>query len=71
MSQTKDDQQESKAKRGELCRQSGLLVTHQDRLLNMRLNEQIDEATYAHKATELPRAAGIDQTPTGRPGPVA
>ena len=51
--QTKDAQQESLAQRSELTRQETLLVTQQDRLLNLRIDDQIDEATFARKNTEL------------------
>lgn len=33
--------------------QESLLVQQQDRLLNLRLDDSIDQATYARKATEL------------------
>lgn len=52
-SQTKDSQAETRAQRAELQRQETLLVQQQDRLLNLRLKEEIDEDLYAHKATEL------------------
>ena len=52
-SKTRDDQKESQARRAELQRQSTLLVDQQDRLLNMRLADQIDEAVFATKQTEL------------------
>lgn len=52
-SQTKDAQADSRAQRSELQRQESLLVAQQDRLLNMRLNDQIDEDTFAAKHTEL------------------
>jgi site-specific DNA recombinase len=60
VSKTKDDQQESLAKRSELQRQSALLVAQQDRLLNLRIDDQIDQDTFAQKQTELrDRLAGI------------
>ncbi len=52
-SQTRDAQAESIAQRSELQRQETLLVQQQDRLLNMRLSEDIDQDTFAKKHTEL------------------
>jgi site-specific DNA recombinase len=52
-SQTRDAQAESLAQRAELQRQETLLVQQQDRLLNMRLSEDIDQETFARKHTEL------------------
>jgi site-specific DNA recombinase len=52
-SQTKDSQAESLAQRGELQRQQTLLVEQQDRLLNLRLSEDIDQKMFARKSTEL------------------
>ena len=52
-SQTKDSQAESRAERAELTRQESLLVAQQDRLLDMRLREELDEASFAKKRTEL------------------
>ncbi|WP_437190994.1 recombinase family protein [Planctomicrobium sp. SH527] len=52
-SQTKDSQAEKLAMRAELQRQETLLAQQQNRLLNLRLDESIDQDTYAHKATEL------------------
>ncbi len=52
-SQTKDSQAESLSQRAELQRQETLLVQQQDRLLNLRLADEIDQNTYAHKATQL------------------
>jgi hypothetical protein len=52
-SQTRDAQAESLSQRSELQRQETLLVQQQDRLLNMRLAEEIDETTFARKHTEL------------------
>ena len=51
--QTHDAQQDSLAQRGELLRQQTLLVAQQDRLLNLRIDDQIDEASFARKQTEL------------------
>lgn len=59
-SQTKDQQAESLAQRAELQRQETLLVQQQDRLLNLRIDDSIDQETYARKATQLrDRLAGI------------
>ena len=52
-SQTRDAQADSLAQRAELQRQETLLVAQQDRLLNMRLAEDIDQETFARKHTEL------------------
>ena len=52
-SQTRDAQAESLSQRGELQRQETLLVQQQDRLLNMRLADDIDQETFARKQTEL------------------
>ncbi len=58
--QTKDSQAESRAQRVELQRQESLLVAQQDRLLNLRIDDQIDQDTFARKSTELrDRLAGI------------
>ena len=52
-SQTRDAQAESLSQRAELQRQETLIVAQQDRLLNMRLAEEIDEAMVARKHTEM------------------
>ena len=52
-SQTKDSQAESQSQRAELQRQETLLVEQQDRLLNLRLEDEIDEDIYARKSTQL------------------
>lgn len=52
-SQTRDSQADSLAQRAELQRQSSLLVAQQDRLLNLRIDDQIDEETFVRKQTEL------------------
>ena len=52
-SQTRDEQAEARAQRSELQRQSSLLVEQQDRLLNLRLAEEVDQDTFARKHTEL------------------
>ncbi|MDX2199515.1 MAG: recombinase family protein [Phycisphaerae bacterium] len=53
VARVKHGQDESKAQRAELQRQATLLVAQQDRLLNLRLAEEIDEARFASKNTEL------------------
>jgi len=52
-SQTRDAQEDSQAQRAELLRQETLLVGQQDRLLNLRIDDQIDQETFAAKQTEL------------------
>ncbi len=52
-SQTRDAQADSRAQRAELQRQETLIVAQQDRLLNMRLSEDIDQETFARKHTEM------------------
>lgn len=52
-SKTRDSQAESLAQHAELQRQETLLVQQQDRLLNMRLAEDIDQDTFARKHTEM------------------
>lgn len=52
-SKTKDAQAETRAMRSELQRQSTLLADQQDRLLNLRIDGQIDDNTFAKKNTEL------------------
>ncbi len=52
-SQTRDEQSEARAKRAELQRQSSLLANQQDRLLNLRLSDEIDEETFANKHTGI------------------
>lgn len=52
-SQTRDAQKDARAQREELTRQASLLVAQQDRLLNMRLGEEVDQDTFAGKHTEL------------------
>ena len=52
-SQTRDAQADSLAQRGELQRQETLLVQQQDRLLNLRLADDIDQETFARKHTEM------------------
>jgi site-specific DNA recombinase len=52
-SQTRDQQQESRARRAELQRQESLIVAQQDRLLNLRLADDIDSSAFAAKQIEL------------------
>lgn len=52
-SQTRDAQADSRAQRLELQRQETLIDGQQNRLLDMRLAEEIDEATFARKHTEM------------------
>jgi DNA invertase Pin-like site-specific DNA recombinase len=59
-SQTRDSQQESLAQREELLRQQSLVIGQQDRLVNMRMDNLIDDATFARKSTELrDKLAGV------------
>ncbi len=51
--QTRDAQSDARAQREELQRQASLLVAQQDRLLNLRLGEDVDQDTFARKHTEL------------------
>jgi site-specific DNA recombinase len=52
-SQTRDAQADSRARRAELQRQESLLVAQQDRLVNMRLAEEVDQELFARKAMQL------------------
>ncbi|HZL87506.1 MAG TPA: hypothetical protein VFB96_03945 [Pirellulaceae bacterium] len=52
-SQTHDEQAESLAQAAELNRQWTLIVNQQDRLVNLRIADEIDEVTFARKQTEL------------------
>ena len=52
-SQTRDAQADSQAQRAELTRQETLLIQQQDRLLNMRLADDIDQEVFAKKHTQL------------------
>jgi hypothetical protein len=54
-SQTRDAQAASMARGSELQRQETLLVQQQDRLLNLRLADDIDQETFAHEGTEIRR----------------
>ena len=51
--QTRDSQADARAQREELSRQASLLTAQQDRLLNIRLADEIDQTTFAAKHTEL------------------
>ena len=53
MSKTKDAQADSRAQCSELQRQETLIASQQDRLLNLRIDGQIDDDTFARKQTEL------------------
>ena len=52
-SKTKDAQADTRAQRSELQRQETLIAAQQDRLLNVRIDGQIDDATFASKQIEL------------------
>ena len=52
-SQSKDQQAETVAQHHELTRQHALLMSQQGKLLDMRLNDDLDQATFAAKQTEL------------------
>jgi DNA invertase Pin-like site-specific DNA recombinase len=52
-SQTRDAQADARAQRAELQRQESLIVAQQDRLLNLRLADDIDQNTFARKSTEI------------------
>jgi hypothetical protein len=52
-SKTRDDQEHCKAEREDLQRQPSSIVEQQDRLLNLRLLEEIDATTFATKQREL------------------
>lgn len=56
---TEDGQQALREQRAELERQRSVTAQQQDRLLNLRLDGEIDPATYAAKATELRDRAAI------------
>ena len=51
-SQTRDAQEESRERRDELQRQLSKVIDQQDRLLNLRLADEIDEQTFAKKQRE-------------------
>lgn len=50
---TKDQQEHSRSRRADLQRQLTVVIAHQDRLLNLRLHDEIDADTFAVKQTEL------------------
>ncbi len=52
-SQTRDAQADTRAQRAELIRQQTLVTTQQDRLLSMRLSDDIDQELFAKKHLEL------------------
>lgn len=52
-SQSKDQQAETLAQHHELTRQQTLLMKQQGRLVDMRINEELDQETFAAKQTEL------------------
>lgn len=52
-SKTRDAQADSQAQRSELQRQETLIASQQDRLLNLRIDGQIDDDTFGRKHTEL------------------
>ncbi len=52
-SKTRDDQERCRADRLDLVRQSTLIREQQDKLLNLRLLEEIDAVTFAKKQREL------------------
>ena len=52
-SQTRDQQQDSLSQRGELQRQLTLVVSQQDRLVNMRIDGEFDATVFAKKQTDL------------------
>jgi hypothetical protein len=52
-SQTRDSQTQAAEQRADLQRQLTAALGQQDRLVNLRLNEEIDAETFAKKQTEL------------------
>lgn len=50
-------------------REASLLVSQQDRLLNLRLNEEVDQDMFAGKHTELEGSPRFAQAATRCPGP--
>lgn len=52
-SKTKDAQADTRAQRAELQRQETLIAAQQDRLLNLRIDGQIEDDTFCRKQTEL------------------
>ncbi len=53
VSKTHDDQADSKLKRAELLRQVALVVEQQDRLLNLRIEGEIEQEVFLQKQTQL------------------
>jgi len=53
VSQTKDDQKESLDQRAEIQRQITLTIQQQDRLLDLRLGEEVDTEIFAKKQLDL------------------
>jgi DNA invertase Pin-like site-specific DNA recombinase len=53
LAQTADTQEETQAKRSEVQRQLSLTLTQRDRLVTMRLGDEIDAELFARKQTEL------------------
>ena len=51
-SKTRDAQSDARAQRAELQRQETLIAAQQDRLLNLRIDDQIDDQTFNRKQTE-------------------
>lgn len=52
-SKTKEAQADTRARRAELQRQETMIAAQQDRLLNLRIDDQIDEVTFNRKQTEM------------------
>ena len=52
-SQTKDSQEELRAQRSELDRQISLAINQQERVVDMRINEEIDADLFARKQMEI------------------
>lgn len=52
-SQTRDAQEDSRARRAELQRQVSMTHEQQDRLINLRIADSIDQDLFARKQTEL------------------
>jgi hypothetical protein len=52
-SKTHDSQKDSRAQSAELERQKSLLIAQQDRLLNLRIDDKIDDDTFGRKSTEI------------------
>jgi site-specific DNA recombinase len=51
--QTRDAQADARAQRAGLHRQETLIVAQQDRLLKLRLTDEIDQVIFARKSTEI------------------